>query len=188
MIKNCNLPVLIPRPLQRTSKLQENPSALKRTSSNLKHEISLLFSFFVGHFCPPGSRSGFRIRIRTRIHWTNPIRIRIRNWKILTSRQDRKSCQSTVIVTLLKWLMEMHLTSFSFSMRTFFRATILFLSVLHLALKTSPKVPWPILAIFSYLLQKEHADTCETEIWYFIPVHKRKESTAAALSLKKTKI
>jgi hypothetical protein len=76
---------------------------------------------------------------------------------------------------------KMHLTSFSFSMRTFFRATILFLSVLHLALKTSPKVPWPILAIFSYLLEKEHADTCETEIWYLIPVNKRKESTAAAL-------
>jgi hypothetical protein len=85
------------------------------------------------------------------------------------------------------WLIEMHLTSFSFSIRTFFRATILFLSVLHFALKTSPKVPWPIFAIFSYLLEKEHADTCETEIWYLIPVHKRKKSPAAALSLKKSK-
>ena len=41
--------------------------------------------------------------------------------------------------------------SFSFSIRTFFKATIFFGSVLLLALKTSPKVPCPILAIFSYL-------------------------------------
>ncbi len=34
-------------------------------------------STFVGHFCPPGSGSGFRIRIR--IHWPDWIRIRIRN-------------------------------------------------------------------------------------------------------------
>jgi hypothetical protein len=41
--------------------------------------------------------------------------------------------------------------SFSFSIRTFFRATIFFGSARLLALKTSPKVPCPILAIFSYL-------------------------------------
>ncbi len=35
------------------------------------------FSTFVGHFCPPGSGSGFRIRIR--IHRLDWIRIRIRN-------------------------------------------------------------------------------------------------------------
>ncbi len=33
-------------------------SPQKRTSSNSKHEISLLFSFVVGHFCPPESGSG----------------------------------------------------------------------------------------------------------------------------------
>ncbi len=32
-------------------------SSQKRTSSTSKHEISLLFSTFVGHFCPPGSGS-----------------------------------------------------------------------------------------------------------------------------------
>jgi hypothetical protein len=35
------------------------------------------FSTFLGHFCPPGSGSGFRIRIR--IHWPDWKRIRIRN-------------------------------------------------------------------------------------------------------------
>uniref|UniRef100_A0A0E9TZ64 Uncharacterized protein n=1 Tax=Anguilla anguilla TaxID=7936 RepID=A0A0E9TZ64_ANGAN len=39
--------------------------------------------------------------------------------------------------------------SFSFSMRTFFRATF-FPVCLCLALNTSPKVPWPIFASFSY--------------------------------------
>jgi hypothetical protein len=32
-------------------------SLQKRTSSTSKHENSLLFSIFVGHFCPPGSGS-----------------------------------------------------------------------------------------------------------------------------------
>jgi len=27
----------------------------KRSSSSSKHEISSIFPFFVGHFCPPGS-------------------------------------------------------------------------------------------------------------------------------------
>ena len=40
--------------------------------------------------------------------------------------------------------------SFSFSISTFLSATI-FLDRLCRALKTSPKVPWPIFAIFSYL-------------------------------------
>ncbi len=39
-------------------------------------EFFLLFSKFVGHFCPPGSGPGFRIRIR--IHWPDWIRIRIK--------------------------------------------------------------------------------------------------------------
>ncbi len=33
-------------------------SLQKRTSSNSEHEISSLFSIFVGQFCPPGSGSG----------------------------------------------------------------------------------------------------------------------------------
>ncbi len=36
------------------------------------------FSTFVGHNCPPGSGSGFRIRDRIRIHWPDWIRIRFR--------------------------------------------------------------------------------------------------------------
>ncbi len=39
-------------------------SSQKRTSSTSKHKISYFFSTFVGRFCPPGSGSGFRIRIR----------------------------------------------------------------------------------------------------------------------------
>jgi hypothetical protein len=34
-------------------------SPQKRTSSTLKHEISLLFLHFVGNFCPAGSGSVF---------------------------------------------------------------------------------------------------------------------------------
>ncbi len=54
LIKNCNL--LFPRPPKRTHKLQEKPSALKKTSSTSKHENSVLFFYFFCHFCPPGSR------------------------------------------------------------------------------------------------------------------------------------
>ncbi len=36
-------------------------------------------STFVGHFCPPGSGSGFRFRIR--IHWPDWIRIRNPAWR-----------------------------------------------------------------------------------------------------------
>ncbi len=53
---NCNLP--IPRPPQRTPKLQAKPSALKREHQHLKTWIFLtFFSCFVDHFCPPGSGS-----------------------------------------------------------------------------------------------------------------------------------
>jgi hypothetical protein len=47
LIKNCNL---------RMSKLQEKPAALKR------EHLALFFSMFVGHFCPPGSGSGYESR------------------------------------------------------------------------------------------------------------------------------
>jgi hypothetical protein len=39
-------------------------SSHKRTSSNSKHEISSLYSFFQGHLCPPGSGSAYEMRIR----------------------------------------------------------------------------------------------------------------------------
>jgi hypothetical protein len=55
--KNCNL--LIPRPPYRTSKLQEKSSSLKR-----EHLALQSFLNFVGHFGPPGSGSGFPMRIR----------------------------------------------------------------------------------------------------------------------------
>jgi hypothetical protein len=60
-IKNYNLP--IPRPPYRTSKLQKKPSALKRGHPTLQNMNFKKNSTFVGHFCPPGSGSGFRIRI-----------------------------------------------------------------------------------------------------------------------------
>ncbi len=44
----------------------------KEISSTSKHEILSLFSFFVGHFCPPGSGSALGIRISVRIQ---PIKI-----------------------------------------------------------------------------------------------------------------
>jgi hypothetical protein len=45
---------------------EEAFSFQKRTSSTSKHEISVFFSTFVGHFCTPGSGLGFRIGIRIR--------------------------------------------------------------------------------------------------------------------------
>ncbi len=56
VIKTCNL--LISRPLWRMSKLQENPSAIKREHPALQKWDLLTFSYFEGHFCPPGSGSG----------------------------------------------------------------------------------------------------------------------------------
>jgi hypothetical protein len=64
-IKNCNF--LISRPSQRTSKLQEKPSALKENVQHFKNEIYLLFYIFMGNFCPPGSGSGLRIRMWIRM-------------------------------------------------------------------------------------------------------------------------
>ncbi len=56
------------------SKLQKKPSALKRGHPTLQNmNFYKFFSTFVGHFCPPGSGSGFRIRIR--IHWPDWIHI-----------------------------------------------------------------------------------------------------------------
>jgi hypothetical protein len=51
LIKNCNL--LIPRPPQRTPKLQEKPSALKREHPVLKNTKILDFlKYFCGSFLP----------------------------------------------------------------------------------------------------------------------------------------
>jgi hypothetical protein len=64
MINNSNL--TIPRPPQRTSKLLEKPSALKREHpalQNMKLEI------FEDHFCPPGSQNQCG-SVRIRFHNT----------------------------------------------------------------------------------------------------------------------
>ncbi len=50
-IKNYNLP--IPRPLYRTSKLQRSLQLSKKNIQHFKTWNSLIFSTFVGHFCPP---------------------------------------------------------------------------------------------------------------------------------------
>jgi hypothetical protein len=63
LIKTYNLP--IPNPPQRTSKLQKKLSAHKREHPALQKVKFLSFLWYlVGHFCPPGSGSGFRIQIR----------------------------------------------------------------------------------------------------------------------------
>ncbi len=46
---------------------------LQLTKEAIQHFKTWIFSTFVGHFCPPGSGSGFRIRIR--IHLPDWIRI-----------------------------------------------------------------------------------------------------------------
>jgi hypothetical protein len=49
----------------------EASSPQKKTSSTSKHENSLFFSIFVGHFCPPGSgssNSNYCGSMRIRIH------------------------------------------------------------------------------------------------------------------------
>ncbi len=47
--------------------------SLQLTKEAIQHFKTWIFSPFVGHFCPPGSGSGFRIRIG--IHWPDWIRI-----------------------------------------------------------------------------------------------------------------
>ncbi len=47
--------------------------SLQLTKEAIQHFKTWIFSTFVGQFCPPGSWSGFRIRIR--IHWPDWIRI-----------------------------------------------------------------------------------------------------------------
>ncbi len=52
-------------------------SPQKRTSSTSKHENSVLFSIFVGHFSPPGSGSGSAIWMRIRIQQLKLMRIHV---------------------------------------------------------------------------------------------------------------
>ncbi len=64
----------IPRPLWRTSKLQEKPSALKREHPALRNmNVLELFSIFASHFCPPGFGSSrpnpLRIHPDPPQHW-----------------------------------------------------------------------------------------------------------------------
>jgi len=48
----------------------KKPSALNREHPHSKKWNLLTFSMFVGHFCPPGSGSGLRIRLRIQgPHW-----------------------------------------------------------------------------------------------------------------------
>ncbi len=47
--------------------------SLQLTKEAIQHFKTWIFSSFVGHFCPPGSGSGFRIRIR--IHWPDWIQV-----------------------------------------------------------------------------------------------------------------
>ncbi len=49
--------------------------SLQLTKEAIQHFKTWIFSTFVGHFCAPGFGSGFRIRIRIRIHWPDWIRI-----------------------------------------------------------------------------------------------------------------
>jgi hypothetical protein len=53
----------------------ETYSPQKRTSSTSKDENSVLFSIFLGHFCPPGSGSGSAICMRIRIQQLKLMRI-----------------------------------------------------------------------------------------------------------------
>jgi hypothetical protein len=66
---------LASRSLQRTSKLQENPSAIKKTSITSKIEVlfTILISFYEGHVCPSvsGSESTCPIWIRIKLTKTN---------------------------------------------------------------------------------------------------------------------
>jgi hypothetical protein len=55
LIKNCHLLIL---GLHKGRPATDAFSPQKTTSSTSKHENSVLFSIFVGHFCPPGSGSG----------------------------------------------------------------------------------------------------------------------------------
>jgi hypothetical protein len=57
LIKNYNSPFPRP-PIKDVQAAEEAFSPQKRTSSTSTHEI------YLGHFCPPGSGSGFRFRIR----------------------------------------------------------------------------------------------------------------------------
>jgi hypothetical protein len=59
-IKNFDL--LIPRPLKKTSKVKEKPSASKENNKHFKTR-KFLFYTFMSNLCFPGSGSGFRIRI-----------------------------------------------------------------------------------------------------------------------------
>ncbi len=70
LIKNCNLPI--------PSLHKVCPGyrkSLQLTKEAIQHFKTWIFSTFVGHFCPPGSGSVFKLRIRIRIQWSDWIRI-----------------------------------------------------------------------------------------------------------------
>ncbi len=73
--------IYLPLGLHKGRKLQEKPSALKREHPALQNmKILYFFSIFVGHFCPPGSGSGYAIWMR--------IRIRIQQLKLMRIHAD----------------------------------------------------------------------------------------------------
>ncbi len=67
----------------RPSYRRSRQSSKKNIHHLKKHWYFLIFYIFVCHFCPSGSGSGsgFLIRILTRIHWPDWIRIEITNPK-----------------------------------------------------------------------------------------------------------
>ncbi len=86
------------------SKLQKKPSALKRGHPTLQNmNFYQFFSTFVSHFCPPGSGSGFRIRIR--IHWPDWIRIRSGSETLLRrAKMSQKSRKVKKFYVLKCWM------------------------------------------------------------------------------------
>ncbi len=76
LIKSYSLPLRLQKGRQSYRSLHPSKEKIQK---HFKTWNFLIFFTFVGHFCPPASRSWYRIRIRIRIHWPDWIRIRIRN-------------------------------------------------------------------------------------------------------------
>ncbi len=70
-LKNCNLLTLIYLSLH----TREAFSPQKKISSTSKHEISLLFSIFLGHFCPPESTDLIGSGSETLVHYAGTVPI-----------------------------------------------------------------------------------------------------------------
>jgi hypothetical protein len=73
--------------LERTSKLQQEPSPLNREHPALQHIEFLDFFSYCGLFCPPGSRSGSAFPVQIRI-WIQSTKISVD----LDTDPDPKHC------------------------------------------------------------------------------------------------